>query len=40
MKGDISELMQQAQNMQAELKKAQDELAAGRSRLCGDDRET
>ena len=28
MKGDISELMQQAQNMQAELKKAQDELAA------------
>ena len=27
MKGDISELMQQAQNMQAELKKAQDELA-------------
>ena len=28
MKGDISELMQQAQNMQAELKKAQDGLAA------------
>ena len=27
MKGDISELMQQAQNMQADLKKAQDELA-------------
>jgi len=27
MKGDLSELMQQAQNMQAELKKAQDELA-------------
>ena len=27
MKGGISELMQQAQNMQAELKKAQDELA-------------
>ncbi|MFL3654608.1 MAG: YbaB/EbfC family nucleoid-associated protein [Halioglobus sp.] len=28
MKGDISELMQQAQSMQADLKKAQDELAA------------
>ena len=32
MKGDISQLMQQAQNMQAELKKAQDELAAAEVR--------
>ena len=32
MKGDISELMQQAQSMQAEFKKAQDELAAAEVR--------